>query len=1594
MSRFNNEIMPTTPTIESLSLQVVDYTNKYDAALDALPSQTDFASVRQQVASNTTNINDLSTNYYRNASNIGRIDILYSTLPKQTDFAALQRKINDLSSNITNTVTSIISSDSQLNTLIVNKLSDSATFIQAAQNIIENQGTIVSKTNLTDAINTLSQTVTSTYFTISGGNNVYSITRELSSSIFDLSISRVTIAKFNELDSRVRSLITTAASITNPTGIISEINRRALASDLSSTNASLYLTNTSLTDLSSYTNTINTNLSGLQTYLESNYSTTAQITSSIDDISSNINTFKTNIYSDLSSNIRSTLQQINELSQNTIKLSDFSGLSAFTNSISVMLYTNISDINISSIITDIDELSSNISTNIYDISSLYIDISSANRHISDISTNFNKYYTSSQVDDISFAINTEINYINSKYTTLQAQLLIPGISLNNTNSTFSISGQYTAQQTLQINIPNDTVQWLYIEMKGGDGDFCGNRNTSFNHGEIITGYIPIMPYDIINFYPGQKANTVISSIQPLTTYIDGIYNGITAINNEGTSGIKLASGAASILEINGTPVLVARGGTGSDGKQIGGGAAHGIYTIPKRDNNQTNKYFNQIIDLSQSYNTIKATTPSDGYIKYAFYTSLNKPQFSFRYRSADMSGIDSTYIDEHANFIVGSDIAPRRLMVNGLLDISGAIKNSIINAMPTGITLNAPTTLNSYLTINNADKSGNIYINTNGELVATAKDIRLLSTDLSLNNYTFSTIKGHITAIETTYAKRTELDTAQVNINGVKGAFDINDTNKTVSLFVTDNNSQGTLIAKKLITVDASLQYITVDNGLLTLNNSQVKLNNSSIYYTDNITLQQINIPTIGVPNPVPKVAAVFQNTGNTDICGQLTVAGTAVFTGDLSTNKQLKTKDITASTINTNSLITPTITTNIGPGDKTDISSGGIYTKNITATNLNLVKISTTDISTTNISVTGEFTAPLLNITNATGKSYIKSDLTIGSTSTSTDNELFIYGSAVLGDSQTRLTHNSTASYIQAKSQVLFTKINDEVYSGTNRTLIVDTSNNRIAINRTATSSSAILDIGGSTNVSGILTTETLRVNNNDNHYILGQLGINTTNPNYTLDISGNTHISQGLIVDNSAIFNNTIKVSESAQFNKHVNISGQLYTDLAATFKNGVNVTGDCNINGIIKTTPNTSNVSSYIEIKTKDDEGRTPSIIMKTHTDGSLFKWYAWDKDNNNPSVYPPKSLELWGYPLGDGINKPTNKMLSIDSSNNTILLNTNTTINGDLYQRGTDLHVGYNNPGKDNLRGDTGQSRAIVKDNYRKLTINYGPQSVSNRATDFNGGTTIFGTTIDNYIKIEGGISMEGSNLFVKPSNSTDENAVKVELSGANLCIYKKDNNTNITNTGEGDLKLGIGNSSAVKGITINNDLISLNTNVHAEKNLTIGTSNAGCKLDVNGDTIIRGTCSADYILIKNNGNKFACGLYFKGFPTLSSEIDANTGIYSGGDGVLNIANNSSDTIQFTDSNVNIYRDTIINGSLISRVAINEITQTGQTLHIGKYNLIELTSNGNAVLPSSGTSSGDIIVVKNMSYQYNITIESVTIYPYKVKSYIYTSEWHEL
>jgi len=88
-------------------------------------------------------------------------------------------------------------------------------------------------------------------------------------------------------------------------------------------------------------------------------------------------------------------------------------------------------------------------------------------------------------------------------------------------------------------------------------------------------------------------------------------------------------------------------------------------------------------------------------------------------------------------------------------------------------------------------------------------------------------------------------------------------------------------------------------------------------------------------------------------------------------------------------------------------------------------------------------------------------------------------------------------------------------------------------------------------------------------------------------------------------------------------------------------------------------------------------------------------------------------------------------------------------------------------------------------------------------------------------------------------------------------------------------------------------------------------------------------------------------------------------------------------------VNVSGGTNINGPLLSRVAIN----TSDPLLIGYYNLIAGTGQ---TLPLPAGVNGDIIVIKNTSSSNNLytSSPSTTIYPLRIKTFIYNGAWIEL
>jgi hypothetical protein len=351
-------------------------------------------------------------------------------------------------------------------------------------------------------------------------------------------------------------------------------------------------------------------------------------------------------------------------------------------------------------------------------------------------------------------------------------------------------------------------------MKGGDG----KSGDSYIKPLSVTGYIPVMPYDVIEFYGGDPASNIpnggvyptarsklAGTIYDTSSSLYGSdFNGVARFFNGDTS--YNATGAASGLVINGTLVVVAKGGKDEGNIHPAGGEPvvnddESFYRNPYNyPTDSSQKYYKQILNLNLSGS---AENDEKGKITYTFYKYTNPPQFSFKYAvdSAGNNGIDTTYVDEFANYIVGTELAPRRLLVNGLVDICGAIRNGTFYSDSVGkTTINTTAATPLQITNNLSGGSTSLYIDSSGAIQVNATDIKLnVATPISIADI------PHI------YATKVDLSNTSVSLGSVTGAFTVVTATSTIKAYDGTGTYQG---------------YIRVgDNGKIVLNDVSATFN-------------------------------------------------------------------------------------------------------------------------------------------------------------------------------------------------------------------------------------------------------------------------------------------------------------------------------------------------------------------------------------------------------------------------------------------------------------------------------------------------------------------------------------------------------------------------------------------------------------------------------------------------------------------------------------------------------------------------------------------------------------------------------------------------
>ncbi len=820
---YNPNQLPTViNTVVALSTSVRNIDLSFQALKTTFINAADLNSLSTKVTDLNTTV--LSTNLRLNAA--------LKSLPSRQDYAALTNKVTAFSTTLISTISTSINTD-PLNALITAKLESSGTYTDAITTYLNTYGDIALKPDLSAAVQQFNTSISTLSTAVASRYATSAMTLTLQSQITELSQNRVRVLAFNALSSYIYSTITNSAELSNPAAITEEINRRLLnttyIADLSNTTAAISNISTNYAKIS--------DLSALSTFITNTFSTATITFSTISGLSANIGSTIVTNFSTLSGSISSNVYTLNTsistlstaaavtyatLSGVSIIRQDLSSLSSYVNTLSGNIYSILGGNISGTLSTNISTLYSQISTanagNLSTFSTVFGDISQISSVQRDLSAHFLKYYTSSIVDGISGDLHilydnlqSDVEIIGSQIPIQQEDISAADIEQIGSQNELSWTG-YDPLNT--ITVPSD-AQWMYIVMKGGNG-ISGDNTTSIRPF-AVAGYIPVMPYDIIKFYPGNDAsNSLIGGLYPTaqsklagtiydssTNYYGSNFNGVPRFFNGDTS--YNATGAASGLAINGTLVIVAKGGRDINNIQPAGGEAGSYgrnpYNYPI---DASQKYYKQLVNLDLFYNINSGSYSQQGQILYTFYKYTNPPQFSFKYAvdTSGNNGINTTYVDEFANYIVGTDKAPRRLLVNGLVDICGAIRNGSFYSDSFGKTvINTSQATPLKLMTVSGDASGTLHVDSSNIIHVSSADIRL--------NTGSSTVS--IADIPNIYATRADLSNTSVSLGGVTGAFTVVSETSTIKAYDGTGTYQG---------------FIRVgDNGKIILNDTSATFN-------------------------------------------------------------------------------------------------------------------------------------------------------------------------------------------------------------------------------------------------------------------------------------------------------------------------------------------------------------------------------------------------------------------------------------------------------------------------------------------------------------------------------------------------------------------------------------------------------------------------------------------------------------------------------------------------------------------------------------------------------------------------------------------------
>jgi hypothetical protein len=421
--------------------------------------------------------------------------------------------------------------------------------------------------------------------------------------------------------------------------------------------------------------------------------------------------------------------------------------------------------------------------------------------------------------------------------------------------------------------------------------------------------------------------------------------------------------------------------------------------------------------------------------------------------------------------------------------------------------------------------------------------------------------------------------TANANFDNITSA-NLNSSSANISTLIFTNGSFGTLLGnylsanyitnnislssqnatiQNLNSNNSSIQNIQITNGTfggLIGNNFDsytgsigtllsVNASISNLYNTNNTTINQVstNITTSSIigTNANFGVATIGTLNAQGIISNSLTIGSLNVMqisVGTLNVSSETVGNSYIINLTNGNSVITNTTIQNI---TNVNISSSNGSFINITSGNANIINLFSTNGSFTNISTQNIYSNFIYSTNGTFVNSTLNNTLITNSTITNIYNNTFISNYSTISNlyssngNITNITNTNLVSTNGTFTNLLATNI---------------TNTNLISTNETVTTLNASGATFGNINFTGTLYQNGLPYiasqwtsYGQNIAFTTGNVGINTTNPGFTLDIIGTGHFTQNVYVDGnfstSNIYASNISVGN---INNAISISSQL--------------------------------------------------------------------------------------------------------------------------------------------------------------------------------------------------------------------------------------------------------------------------------------------------------------------------------------------------------------------------------------------------------------------------------------------------------------------